>query len=210
MPYTVALNAKLVHMTSSVVLPAKIVVYPGKQSVLLARLTPEPNQTSSFRYDCPYQIGAYTGLQPDTSYVYALPFKRRTGEQMPNCNTNNKDLPGNPHPYFFSLAKGTPIHASRAGIVASIRQDLKGNKGPKANYIIVYHADGSYAWYQNLKHESVAVRIGQQVAEGDLLSYYGGTKQNAGFYFTVEYPGAIYPIAVPAVFRVDDKIVRFH
>lgn len=209
-PYTVVLKAKLVHMTSSVVLPARIVVHPAKQPVLLTKLIPEPNQIPSFQYNYPYQIGEYTGLLPDTSYVYALPFKLLAGENMPTCSTDNKALPGNLHPYFFSLAEGTPIYASREGIVATIRQESKGNKGVKANFITVYHVDGSDACYQNLKKESAAVRIGQQVAKGDLLGYYSGEKQNPGLFFTVEYPGEIYPIAVPVIFSINDKTIRFH
>ena len=208
-PITVSLSAELVNMHSTQLLPAKFVVYPSNEPRLLTTLIPD-RQPYSFKYKCPYQIGIYTGHAPDTSYVYSLPFKLHNGDALPLCSTDNTTVPGNRYPYFFSLSAGTAVCAARAGIVATIRQDVTKTKGAQANFIIIFHEDGSLAWYQNLQKNAVSVKIGQRVSEGDTLGYVSTEKQHPPFYFDVEYPGEKYPQALPVTFRVGDKLFRPH
>jgi hypothetical protein len=208
-PYTVTLSAELVNMHSTDALPAKFVIFPSKEPRLLTTLIPE-RAPYSFRYKSPYQIGLYTGRAPDTSYVYRLPFQRQVGQALPPCSTDNTAVPGNRYPYFFSLPAGTAVCAARAGIVATIRQDVAKTKGPQANYIIVFHEDGSLAWYQNLQKNTAAVTIGQRVAAGDVLGLVSNEKQPPPLYFDVEYPGQQSPLVVPVVFQVGDQLLRPH
>jgi hypothetical protein len=71
-PYTVDFRADLVHMQSSVALPAKIVVFPSREPRVLATFVPAPGQPYSYRYHTPYQIGIYSDKAQATSM--ACPF----------------------------------------------------------------------------------------------------------------------------------------
>ena len=54
------------------------------------------------------------------------------------------------------MDEGTPIHASRGGIVFEIKEDsmIGGKEKDRyfkhSNYIRIYHRDGSYASYSHL------------------------------------------------------------
>lgn len=207
-PFTIPLRLELVNMHSVPPLPPKLVIFPSKGPRLLATLVPD-RHPYSFRYKIPaYQLGIYTGHAPDTSYVYSLPFKLDVGAALPPYRTSSPAAPGNP--YFFALPAGAAVCAARAGVVATIRQDVAKTKGAQANFIIVYHEDGGVAWYQNLQKNAVLVKVGQRVAAGDTLGYLSSEKQHPPLYFDVEYPGEESPQAVPVTFRVGDKLFRPH
>ncbi|WP_165370393.1 M23 family metallopeptidase [Hymenobacter persicinus] len=190
MPYTVYLRADLRHVTSSVPLPARIVVFPGKKPQLLTTFTPEPDQPFYFRYYAPNQLGIYTGQLPDTAYVYRLPYQSAVPAEPPHIITRKGNGPEPWYPYFFPLPGGTALCAAREGIVATLRQDARRNRGSDGNFVIIIHEDGSYAWYQNLRQQSATVRIGQRVAQGDVIGYSCANDDNPVLYFTVNYPGA--------------------
>ncbi len=67
-------------------------------------------------------------------------------------------------------AVGTPVQAVQAGIVA-----FAGNQGSYGNLVVVNHQGGKQTRYAHL--QSVAVRVGQKVAQGDLLGKVGSTEQ---------------------------------
>lgn len=80
----------------------------------------------------------------------------------------------------FRMPVGTPIFAVRAGVVAAVASHFK--KGgldtklrPRANFVAVQHADGTYARYFHLRHNGVIVRRGQSVAAGDQIGLSGNT-----------------------------------
>lgn len=209
-PFTLSLSVELVNMHCTPVLPAKVVLFPAQAPRVLTTFQAE-QQPYSFRYKVPsYQLGIYTGQAPDTSYVYRLPFQLTPGEALPPCRTQSPMAPGNRYPYFFVLPAGAAVCAARAGIVATIKQDVAKVKGGYANFIIVYHEDGGVAWYQNLQKNAAAVKVGQRVAAGDTLGYLSSEKQHPPLYFDVEYPGEQGPQAVPVTFEVGNQLVRLH
>lgn len=200
-PYTLTLMAELTRMSSSLALPATIGLFPSKQPRLIAVFTPEPGQVHSFRYSQRNQFGIYPTQVPDTSYAYGLPFALAVGAALPPYCTSNTQIPGNPHPYFFTLPASTVVRAARVGIVATIRQDVRKTRGATANYVVVFHEDGSYAWYQNLRIGPAPVSIGQRVSEGDLIGCSSAEKSRPPLYFGVEYPGKEKPVDIPVIFK---------
>ena len=188
-------------MSSSVPLKSKIVVVPTEKPLILAILTPEPHSFPSYNYHWRYQIGVFTGHQPDTSYVYCLPYTTRSSEIMPGRVSE-------PNVYTFQLPDNTPICAARAGVVAWLEQAAKSNKHLSNNAVIIMHDDGSYAFYNNIKQHSAVVQVGHRVAPGDTISYFGGNKRNHSLWFAVQYPADSIPKQVPVLFRVRNKIIR--
>lgn len=115
----------------------------------------------------------------DSSFAYQLPF---------NDSTSHRMIQGYYSRYThkfkaavdFRMKIGTPVLASRDGIVVRLKEDSdKGgfNKKyrPDANYVVIEHADGSRANYRHLHHEGVEVHIGEKVTTGQLLGFSGNT-----------------------------------
>lgn len=114
----------------------------------------------------------------DTSFVYHLPY-----------STGNKHLliQG----YFsrfthkesaaldFKMKRGTTITAARGGVVIRAKGDS--NRGWKkkyrsdANIIIIQHEDGSKAGYWHLQHNSLLVKLGDTVKQGQPIALSGRT-----------------------------------
>jgi murein DD-endopeptidase MepM/ murein hydrolase activator NlpD len=80
---------------------------------------------------------------------------------------------------------GTAIKAARAGVVVSVKDDyaLGGVDNffmDKANFIQVFHDDGTWALYAHILLGSAAVKVGDQVKVGDLLAKSGSSGYSSG------------------------------
>mmetsp|Transcript_62111 Transcript_62111/g.140498 ORF Transcript_62111/g.140498 Transcript_62111/m.140498 type:complete len:372 (+) Transcript_62111:90-1205(+) len=82
--------------------------------------------------------------------------------------------------FDFRLPVGTPIVASRDGVVAAIvshfvKGGLDVRYRPRANFVAIQHADGTYARYFHLRHNGVTVKKGDRIAAGDPIGLSGNT-----------------------------------
>ena len=80
----------------------------------------------------------------------------------------------------FKLKEGSPVYASRDGIVYKIAaHNSKGGMRKKyltkGNHVIIQHNDGTFAAYWHLKHLGVVVTKGQYVNRGEQLGFSGNT-----------------------------------
>jgi len=82
--------------------------------------------------------------------------------------------------YDWPMPVGRNVCSARSGTVVATKSDS--NRGGAtedfkndANYVVIKHADGTYANYLHLSFNTVAVRKGQQVAAGTLLGKSGQT-----------------------------------
>lgn len=86
----------------------------------------------------------------------------------------------------FEMDEGTPINASRGGIVFEIKEDsMIGGKEKEryikhSNFIKIYHGDGSYAVYSHLKYNGALVNVGGDIELGQLLGFSGSTGWSSG------------------------------
>jgi hypothetical protein len=85
----------------------------------------------------------------------------------------------------FACDEGTPITASRSGVVWSSRRDShRGCADPScvddANYVILDHGDGTYSSYFHLQREGVLVEKGDQVCQGQVIGLCGNTGFSSG------------------------------
>lgn len=85
----------------------------------------------------------------------------------------------------FACEEGTPITASRSGVVWAARDDS--NRGcpseacvDDANYIILDHGDGTYSSYFHLQHKGAIVEPGEQVCQGQVIGLCGNTGFSTG------------------------------
>jgi murein DD-endopeptidase MepM/ murein hydrolase activator NlpD len=72
----------------------------------------------------------------------------------------------------FKMNVGQPIHGMREGVVINVKEDSnEGGKDKKyydkANYILVYHKDGTFAQYVHLKQDGAVVEKEDTIQKGN-------------------------------------------
>lgn len=94
---------------------------------------------------------------------------------------------GDPSNMRSWLGFGLPVYAAGSGKVVAATGDEPDNQrvneerfrlnrlADYGNYIIVEHGPGEYALYGHLRHDSVRVRLGATVRQGDLLAAVGAS-----------------------------------
>lgn len=80
----------------------------------------------------------------------------------------------------FACEEGTPVTASRDGVVWSVRDDSNESCPTEeciddANYVILDHGDGTYSAYFHLQYKGAIVEPGDQVCRGQVLGLCGDT-----------------------------------
>ncbi|MEX2601449.1 MAG: M23 family metallopeptidase [Balneolaceae bacterium] len=122
----------------------------------------------------------------DKEYLYLLPFEcceayrlhqGYEGRIQSGAPTHTGRLA---YSLDFEMEEGTPVLASRKGVVAGLKSDSEeGGPDPglanDGNYILILHNDGSVAVYAHLKPGGVNVAVGQPVERGDVIGYSGNT-----------------------------------
>ncbi|MFZ5374414.1 MAG: M23 family metallopeptidase [Campylobacterota bacterium] len=187
-PYTVTLNidfASIENLKPSSKIPFFIEI-PGnsrKKVLALARLSAA--QGVNYRAAYGWVRGSAFAVHDD-HYRYALPFAKGSNivvSQGYHGGITHKGLSA--YAIDFPVPIGTPIHAAREGtVVGAEGSHDRGGLSPDfrqyANYVIIEHSDGTMANYYHLKRGGAAVRIGQKVAQGDLIGYSGNTGYSSG------------------------------
>lgn len=80
----------------------------------------------------------------------------------------------------FICKEGTPVKAARNGVVFKIKSDSNiGGPGKEleefGNYIEIKHENEEVSEYEHLKKDSVLVKVGEKIKEGQLIAYSGAT-----------------------------------
>ena len=118
-------------------------------------------------------------IEPENS-LYNLPFGVSESYELRqgNCtfHTHSADY-RNEFAFDFIMDIGTPIHAARAGKVASIEERFfdGNNKESDFNYIAIAHEDSSFAFYIHITNNGATVELGEYVQQGDVIAYSGDT-----------------------------------
>ncbi len=96
----------------------------------------------------------------------------------------------------FRMPEGSPLLASRGGVVSMLKQDSNANCRQNIyacpelnNYIVIDHGDGTSSCYLHGYPGGARIRLGQTVRQGDYLGLSGFTGQAAGphVHFQVQY-----------------------
>lgn len=160
-------------------------------------------------YKCSYKwkivLGDVTKVA-DANFIYGYPFQKGSNfkiSQGPGGDFSHKNM----FAYDFSMPIGTPVTASRDGIVAVFKADSERGGADKkfiddANYISVYHSDGTIANYLHLNRNGVIVKEGQAVKRGDIIGYSGNTGFSSG-------PHLHFEIVQPAIDFEKNKWLSF-
>ena len=120
----------------------------------------------------------------DSSYQYDLPYKKGQGYLLFQ-GYNGRFTHQNENALDFEMPEGTEILAARDGIVVKAVQENTQSCAEKEcqkfnNYILVYHADGTFAVYNHIRFNGAAVRQGDKINKGDMIAYSGKTGWASG------------------------------
>lgn len=132
---------------------------------------------------------------------YVLPWQagvRRFVAQGNRSFTSHRD--GHEHAWDFVMAQGTPVLAAREGKVLEVEDGLDGI-GPRANFVIVEHVDGTRAVYAHIRLRSAKVRVGESVAQGQTLALSGMVGQTIFPHLHFVVLGKEGKISLPIAFR---------
>jgi murein DD-endopeptidase MepM/ murein hydrolase activator NlpD len=152
---------------------------------------------------------ACTGYTAQESSPYVLPYPAGSAYRVlqGNCGPFTH-FPGDvfKYGYDFTMAIGTPVHATRPGRVLAVEQrfpDGNGTPGDE-NFVFVLHDDGSIGRYFHLTSSGAAVSEGDEVGPGQLLGFSGNTGRTNGvphLHFDVAVCPPTNCRTLPVVFR---------
>src|SRR2546423_2532747 len=179
--YTVTLEATLQNMTSSRPLPFTLDA-AGRSSFVLAHFKRTDN-TQAWRYNY-YYHWEYGGRRNSTANDadYAMPFGpgRYVVMQGPRGTFSHFKGSGSENAVDWDVPEGTIVCAARDGRVVGVRDDstVSGTDPkfkPLGNYVMIKHADGTFADYHHLQTDGALVKIGDQVTTGQPIGLSGAT-----------------------------------
>jgi murein DD-endopeptidase MepM/ murein hydrolase activator NlpD len=130
-----------------------------------------------FSYKTMANYGDDTLTSYDTDFVYSLPFEKGKTFKIFQ-GYNGKSTHHNENALDFDMPIGTPILASREGIVVKVVQNytqrcFERKCAEYNNYIFVYHPDGTFARYVHLKKDGALVKEGDVIKQDQLIGYSG-------------------------------------
>ena len=86
--------------------------------------------------------------------------------------------------YDFETPVGTPVIAARSGLVMKVHGDLPDEgKQPESgqhNHVMIKHDDGTVAFYAHLKQNSILVKVGDHVSQGQPIAASGNSGNTQG------------------------------
>jgi murein DD-endopeptidase MepM/ murein hydrolase activator NlpD len=177
---------ELINLEPSVKLPYQTVLKSSSIKNLILTLKPAKSDESySFKYNFMYNLGD-PDAKPDDAAVYLFPFEH--GRKYHLSQGNNSSLTHfneNKYAFDFEMDIGTPIAAARDGIVVETKSDSIFG-GPEdsyidyANYVLIYHSDGTFGNYAHLKQNGALVKPGDKIKAGDIIGYSGNTGKSSG------------------------------
>ena len=166
-------------MNSSVALPYTVPI--SQRRGVIATFTPkDSNLPWHYSWNFQWSVGQHIWRKPKT-YLYSLPFHGKFPvTQGPFGKYSHGPGSQDEEAFDFGMPVGTPVCATRGGIVVAFRSDVDGGGTDvhwlnRVNYITIKHDDGTYARYEHLRHNGVLVRLGDPITEGQVIGLSGAT-----------------------------------
>jgi murein DD-endopeptidase MepM/ murein hydrolase activator NlpD len=179
--FTVTLEATLENATPSRPVPFTVDA-AGRNSFVLVRFT-QNDKKRRWHYDYDYypQPGARRSTTTNDA-DYAMPFGpgRYVVMQGPRGTFSHFAGSGSENAVDWTVPEGTIVCAARDGRVVGVKQDSDVGGAdrrfrPFGNYIMIKHADGTFAEYVHLQKDGALVKMGDEVMVGQPIGLSGQT-----------------------------------
>ncbi|MGO4998111.1 peptidoglycan DD-metalloendopeptidase family protein [Oceanisphaera sp. W20_SRM_FM3] len=155
---------------------------PHKSTYFPPSTTPSrQNSASNLTYRGTTQAHSYQGRVHDLASPVIGPY--RIAQGFNGAFSHNKTA--NRYALDIALPVGTPLYASRTGVVVAavdshVGGGLESQYRGKANHLRVRHSDGSMTLYVHLQTGSLRVAKGDQVRMGQPIAASGNTGYSSG------------------------------
>lgn len=208
--YTVQIQAGVFeNMMSSVPLPATVVIKPLAEKQFLLSIQQKPTARSwKYKFQYRFDQGNLITTTHDATYAYALPYKSTRPHKLMQGYFGKFSHSGT-QALDFEMPVGTEIVAAREGVVIDVKEDsnvggLTRDFIDQGNFVLIYHADGTFGSYYHLQQNGALVEPGQQVKKGELIGLSGNTGWSSAphLHFEVLLPSSDKKRTVPTKFLV--------
>jgi murein DD-endopeptidase MepM/ murein hydrolase activator NlpD len=185
------------NLEADVDLPFSTALEPGQERLRLFELSVKnPSRSRGYRLAWSYARGNPETARHDDSHAYLFPFAHGTKHKVTQGFQGDfTHFGANEYGVDFDLDRGTEIYAARGGLVVEVKENsTRGGPsaayGDDANYVLIYHEDGSFGNYAHLRRGGAAVEPGDRVEAGELIGYSGATGRASGphLHFDVRLP----------------------
>lgn len=216
-PVTISMGfKKLDNLKADKELPVLLVIPNDGEEHLIVTLTQvNPRKNTEYVFDFTYAVGNTISTKHDEDFVYTLPFQKGK-RSVVGQGYHGKFSHHNMFALDFDIKVGTEVLAARGGVVVAVKEDS--NKGCRdrkckslANYILIYHEDGSFGSYVHLKKDGSKVQPGDQVKAGQVIGYSGNTGWSSGphLHFEVYIPEMRRRHSVKTKFKISETKVDY-
>lgn len=178
----------LKNMQVDVDLPFQTVVPPQTKKIKLFTISLiKSNKESSMSFVSASCHGNIFKEDYSSSETYLLPYQKGKTYRLDQGYGGKFShyMANKQYALDFNLPLGTPIAASRSGVVVNVKDnDSKHGKTIKfinyGNYITIYHSDGTFADYFHIQKEGSKVKVGDKVLAGQVIALSGSTGWTSG------------------------------
>jgi murein DD-endopeptidase MepM/ murein hydrolase activator NlpD len=145
----------------------------------------DPKEKWNYAYTNHHKLGNHLARHDD-SFLYVLPYSPGARFKVTQAYGGSFSHTGsNKYAIDWKMPEGTPVHAARGGEVVKLKHDSDiGGPSMKYdrynNFVLIRHPDGTLGHYCHLLKGSVVVRVGDQVATGQMLARSGNTGFSSG------------------------------
>ena len=185
-PITLTIDfEKLKNMAPSVKMPFTKVLQPSDEKTFLFKMKRRSkNAEANYGFMYGFSLGDATIAAHDDQVIYLLPYLPGTKQLMGQGNNGRFSHKGI-NAVDFNMEEGTKICAARSGTVVAVKSDSDtGCKSSRckdqANFILVYHEDGSFGHYGHIQHNGVLVKVGDKIRAGQVIGKSGNTGWSSG------------------------------
>jgi murein DD-endopeptidase MepM/ murein hydrolase activator NlpD len=154
---------------------------PPNQSERATMLSPVDTQREGdYHYSFDWTVGDQNAEHND-DHIYSLPYASGKNYRVLQGYGSRFSHTGlEEFAIDFDMPVGTPVHAARGGVVARVEQSnsegcWEDGCGKFANYIVVFHDDGTTGEYYHLMENGSLVVGGDVVAQGQEIGRSGNT-----------------------------------
>lgn len=185
--FTVTIKATLKNLVASRTLPFTTEA-AGRSSFELVRFrVADKSKGWHFDYRYDWQVGGRGSLKRSDA-DYTIPFPAGVRPQVVQGALgaySHYAGSGSEEAVDWDVPEGTTVCAAREGRVVAVRDDstFTGSDPdlkPLGNYVVIKHADDTFAEYQHLQRGGALVKIGQEVKTGEPIAKSGNTGFSSG------------------------------